>query len=142
MPGRRTPESAWGQSWWLTAALGTMNALSLPSQLCLQCGSNYRNMEKCRVLVGKHFSWQAAAGSCHAGIHQGSQPVHPTPPTPNPHPIKAAPPFPTCLCLPRAASPEVLIISCTDFKSLRSQEQGGGGHPWEAPRPPLPLETR
>lgn len=43
--------------------LGAMKALSLPSQLCLQCGSNYRNLEKCRVSVGKHFSWQVPADS-------------------------------------------------------------------------------
>lgn len=102
-------------------------------------------------LVGKHFSWQAPASSCRAGIRVGARPLHPTPSTPNPHPISQLYPLTqrACAC-PGQPLARWVIISCTDYNSLHSQvapyglvlqERGGGGHPWEAPRSPLPWKS-
>lgn len=144
MPGSRDTRNCLGTALVLQAALGTATAPSLPRRLCLQCGSNYRNVEKCRLSVGKHLSRQAPVGSCCAGIRVGARPLHPTPPAPNPHPFHGCNPLAqhsrSCPGQPLA---RWVINPCTDDDSLCSpvtpyalvlQERAGGGHPWEAPR--------
>lgn len=119
MPGSQDTRACLGTALVAASSFGDARAPSLPRRLCLQCGSNYRNVEKRHLPVGKHFSRQASAGSCRAGIQVGARPLHPTPPTPNPHPISQ--PYPlarcTCTCLGQPHAGWV-IISCADYNSL------------------------
>lgn len=119
MPGSQDTRACLGTALVAASSFGDARAPSLPRRLCLQCGSNYRNVEKRHLSVGKHFSRQASAGSCRAGIQVGARPLHPTPPTPNPHPISQPYPLARCTCTcPGQPHAGWVIISCADYNSL------------------------
>ena len=119
MPAAGTPEPAWGQRGWVRAALGTAGAPSPPHRLCLRRGSNYRNVQKRSLSVGKHFSGRASAGSCRAGIRVGDCPLSPTPPSPDPHPIsRLYPPASHACACPGQPLARWVINPRTDYNSL------------------------